>query len=148
MPCEHIPADVVRRLWATAGDRCGYCLAPQHLVLVSLEVEHLVPLAAGGTNDESNLWLACPLWNGHKSSKTDGTDPVTRHSLPLFHPRTQHWQEHFAWSEDGLRVVGLTPTGRATVAALHLDSDPIALEVRSYWVAAGWHPPTTPSPDV
>jgi hypothetical protein len=148
MPREHIPADVVRRVWATAGDRCGYCLAPQHLVLVSLEVEHLVPLAAGGTNDESNLWLACPLCNGHKSSKTDGADPVTRHSLPLFHPRTQHWQEHFAWSEDGLRVVGLPPTGRATVAALHLDSDPIALEVRSYWVAAGWHPPTTPSPDV
>lgn len=45
-----------------------------------------------------------------------------------------------------LRIVGRTPTGRATVAALHLDSDPIALEVRSYWITAGWHPPVDPSP--
>ena len=32
--------------------------------------------------------------------------------------------------------------GRATVAALHLSDDPDALTVRSYWVVAGWHPPT------
>jgi hypothetical protein len=148
MPREHIPVEVVRRVWASAGNRCGYCLAPQHLVLVPLEIEHLLPLAGGGTNDESNLWLACPICNGHKSSKTTGTDPVTKLAHPLFHPRIQSWHEHFAWSEDGLRIVGLTPTGRATVVALHLDSDPIALEVRSYWVAAGWHPPPAPPPPV
>jgi hypothetical protein len=60
----------------------------------------------------------------------------------LFNPRTQRWPEHFAWSTDGLRVVGLTPTGRATVAALRLDSDPDAITVPGYWVMAGWHPPT------
>ena len=40
-----------------------------------------------------------------------------------------------------LRIVGKTPTGHATVVALHLSSDADALEVRSYWVLAGWHPP-------
>jgi len=49
--------------------------------------------------------------------------------------------EHFAWSEDGVRILGKTPIGRATVKALCLDSDFDALEVRSYWVQAGWHPP-------
>lgn len=142
MPREHIPIEVVRRVWAAAGSRCGYCLAPQHLVLVSLEIEHVFPLAAGGTDEESNLWLACPICNGHKSSKTSGVDPFTKQALPLFHPRSQNWHEHFAWSADGLRIVGLTATGRATVVALHLDSDPIGLVVRSYWVSAGWHPPT------
>jgi hypothetical protein len=44
-------------------------------------------------------------------------------------------------TENGLRVVGLTPVGRATVAALHLSDDPDVLEVRSYWVIAGLHPP-------
>jgi hypothetical protein len=38
-------------------------------------------------------------------------------------------------------LVGVTPVGRATVAALHLADDPDALEVRSYWIQAGWHPP-------
>jgi hypothetical protein len=42
---------------------------------------------------------------------------------------------------DGLRILGRTSTGRATVAALHLDDDPDALIVRSYRVLAGWHPP-------
>ena len=35
----------------------------------------------------------------------------------------------------------MTPSGRATVAALHLSDDPDAFTVRSYWVVAGWHPP-------
>jgi len=43
--------------------------------------------------------------------------------------------------DGGLRILGTTPTGRATAAALHLDDDPDALIVRSYWVLAGWHPP-------
>lgn len=53
----------------------------------------------------------------------------------------EKWSEHFRWSDDGLRIIGLTPIGRATVAALHLDDDPDALVVRGYWVLAGWHPP-------
>ena len=48
--------------------------------------------------------------------------------------------EHFAWSADGVRIVGKTAVGRATVSALHLSDDPDALVVRSYWVLAGWHP--------
>jgi len=40
-----------------------------------------------------------------------------------------------------LRIIGLTPIGRATVDALHLSDDPDALTVRSYWILAGWHPP-------
>lgn len=138
---EHIPAETARRVWAAAKSRCGYCLAPQRLVLASLQIEHLVPLAAGGTNDEPNLWLACPLCNGHKSSHTTGVDPQTGTAVPLFHPRMQVWDEHFEWAGDGIRILGKTPTGRATVAVLQLDCDPVALEVRGNWVLAGWHPP-------
>jgi hypothetical protein len=31
------------RVRAAAGDRCGYCLSPQRLVLGQLEIEHLLP---------------------------------------------------------------------------------------------------------
>ena len=48
----------------------------------------------------------------------------------------------FAWSDDGLLIEGLTLIGRATVVALHLSDDPDVITVRSYWVLAGWHPPT------
>ncbi len=136
-----IPAEIDRRVREAARHRCGYCLSPQHLVMARLEVEHTIPLAKGGTDDETNLWLACPICNGHKSDKTMAIDPDTRTTVPLFNPRTHVWAEHFGWSDDGILIIGRTPIGRATVVALHLSDDPDALEVRSYWVLAGWHPP-------
>jgi HNH endonuclease len=136
-----IPADVERRVRDAARQRCGYCLSPQHLVMARLEIEHIIPLAKGGTDDESNLWLACPICNGHKSEKTAAIDRETGAVVPLFNPRTQRWSDHFIWADDGLQIVGQTPVGRATVVALHLSDDPDALTVRSFWVLAGWHPP-------
>jgi len=37
-------------------------------VIARLEIEHIIPLAMGGTDEESNLWLACPICNAHKSA--------------------------------------------------------------------------------
>jgi HNH endonuclease len=136
-----VPAEIAKRVCETAGNRCGYCLSPQHLVMARLEIEHIVPLAKGGNDDESNLWLACPICNRHKSDKTVAIDPESDESVTLFNPRTQNWFEHFRWSEDGIHIIGLTPTGRASVIALRLSDDPDALLVRSFWVVAGWHPP-------
>ncbi len=39
--------------------RCGYCLTPQEIVSMPLEIEHLHPIAEGGTDEAENLWLAC-----------------------------------------------------------------------------------------
>ncbi len=142
MPRERIAADLERRVRETAHDRCGYCLSPQRLVMARLEIEHIIPIAKGGTSSEANLWLCCPLCNRFKSDRTSALDPDSGADAVLFNPRTESWSEHFRWSEDGIRVIGMTPTGRATVAALHLADDPDALIVRAYWVLAGWHPPT------
>jgi hypothetical protein len=143
MTTVYIPQLIDRRVREAARNRCGYCLSPQHLVMARLEIEHIIPLARQGSNDESNLWLACPLCNRYKSDKIVAIDPETKTEVPLFNPRTQVWHEHFQWADDGIRIIGLTPIGRATVLALHLSDDPDALEVRRYWVLAGWHPPQT-----
>lgn len=124
-----------------AKNRCGYCLSPQRLVLARLEVEHILPLAKGGSDREENLWLACPICNRYKGAKTTGVDPETGEEVPLFNPRTQDWFQHFAWSDDGIRIIGRSAVGRTTVQALRLSDDPDVLTVRSYWVLAGWHPP-------
>lgn len=141
MPREYIPVAVDRRVREAAKNRCGYCLSPQHLVMARLEIEHVIPLAKGGSSAEENLWLSCPLCNGAKGDRVAALDPESGVEVPLFHPRNQVWSEHFRWADDGIRIIGLTLIGRATVVALHLDSDPDALLVRSYWVEAGWHPP-------
>ena len=105
-----------------------------------LHLEHIIPIAAGGKTIEENLWLACPLCNGHKSTKTAGVDPETAQSVTLFNPRRQNWQIHFEWSTDGVKINGLTPVGRATVDTLH-PNNKYLIQARRRWVLAGWHPP-------
>ena len=137
----YVPIELIRRSRAAARDRCGYCLSPQHLILGRLQIEHLIPRAKRGLTEEANLWLSCALCNNYKGDRTTAIDPETGATVLLFNPRTQVWSQHFRWSEDGLRILGLTSVGRATVDALHLADDPDVLTVRSYWVLAGWHPP-------
>lgn len=137
----YVPVEIARRVREASRHRCGYCLSPQHLVLARLQFEHLIPRSKGGLTIEENLWLSCPLCNAHKADQITARDPETGAIVSLFNPRTQDWFEHSRWSVDGLRIHGLTPTRRAAVVALHLSDDPDALQVRSYWVMAGWHPP-------
>jgi hypothetical protein len=105
-----------------------------------LEFEHIIPQVVGGKAIRENLWLACRCCNQFKVDNTHAVDPQTGESVPLFNPRTQRWVQHFAWSSDGIQIIGLTPHGRATVVTLHLNHEAI-VETRSFWVEAGWWPP-------
>jgi hypothetical protein len=137
---DYIPDDVRQRVRWQAGNRCGYCQCRQEYVLGFLEIEHILPKARGGTNDEENLWLACRLCNHYKGTQTHARDTMSGRRMRLFNPRKQRWARHFRWSGDGLSVVGRTACGRATVVALNLNNL-IAKLVRSKWAEAGWHPP-------
>lgn len=138
------PADlstsIEQRVREVAGHRCGYCLSPQKYVMGKLEIEHIIPRARDGSDDEFNLWLSCSLCNRYKGPQIIAIDSLDGATVPLFNPRTQIWSEHFRWSPDGTLVIGLTPIGRATVEALQLNNE-VAVEVRRNWVLAGWHPP-------
>ena len=131
---------VAQRVRAQANNRCGYCLTRQEYVPWPLEIEHILPISKGGTDDEVNLWLACRSCNLYKSNQVQARDPVSGRLIGLFNPRNQVWQRHFQWSEDGVFIVGLTACGRATVVALNLNNL-VATTVRRNWIIAGWHPP-------
>jgi hypothetical protein len=60
--------------------------------------------------------------------------------MPLFHLRQQNWAEHFAWTEDFLHIIGLTPTGRATIELLRLNREGV-VNLRKVLHLAGEHPP-------
>ncbi len=137
----YLPVELRRQVRADAGHRCGYCRSSEHLTGTPLEVDHLIPEAAGGLTIRENLWLACHRCNEFKSDRTHAADAITGDTVALFNPRTHRWREHFAWSPDGIFVVGLTPCGRATVDTLRLNNEYI-IEARRFWVEAGWHPPS------
>lgn len=140
MNTKNASAAIRQRVRQAARERCGYCLSPQWYVMGKLEVEHIIPRVLGGSDDDSNLWLACSLCNRYKGSQVTAFDSLTGAEVALFNPRTQVWREHFLWGGDGTHILGLTPIGRATIGALQLNNE-LAVEVRRNWVLAGWHPP-------
>jgi len=122
-----------------AEGRCEYCQAPEELTVTTFEVDHIVPLSAGGATTLDNLCLACPTCNRHKAARQSAPDPETDQSVPLYHPRQQEWSVHFAWSKDATQIVGLTPTGRATVETLQMNR-PRMVRLRRLWMKTGHHP--------
>ncbi len=141
MSSSQISEEVRARVRIQAKNQCGYCRSLQKYVLGVLEIEHIIPKALGGTDDEENLWLSCRLCNSFKGVQTHGRDPITNRKVKLFNPRQQKWTRHFAWTNNGTHIMGLTACGRATVLALQLNNT-YAVTVRQAWVSVGWHPPT------
>lgn len=119
---------------------CEYCHASEQWQYVSFTVDHVIPLTKGGANSIDNLALACFHCNRQKSDKLKAFDEQSLSEVPLFNPRTDSWREHFIWSTDTLLIIGLIPTGRATVAALAFNRARI-INIRAADREIGRHPP-------
>jgi len=111
-----------------ADDRCEYCrLRQEHAPLWRHQIEHIVPRKHRGTDDLTNLAWACVRCNLGKASNLSGRDADTGEIVPLFNPRKQTWDDHFAY--DGAEIIGLTATGRVTVEVLNMN-EPRRLALR------------------
>lgn len=137
---SYIPRQLRELVSRQARYRCGYCLTQERVVGTPMEIDHIIPQSLGGPTEEDNLWLACSLCNDHKGNQVAALDPVTGDLVRLFDPRRQQWTDHFVWTEESDRIIGLTATGRATVVALNLNRLSL-VRARQAWTAVGWHPP-------
>ncbi len=107
----------------------------------SFDVDHIIPVSRGGSSALDNLAYACSGCNRHKFNRVNALDPVEQKLVALFHPRQAQWQEQFRWNEDYTLVIGLTATGRATVAALQLNRTGVVNLRKLLWLT-GQHPPS------
>lgn len=113
--------DLVREFVRRRAEfRCEYCCIPESVFVLTFQIEHIVAKSHGGTDDESNLALACRRCNLHKGPNlsgmpSEGVDPVR-----LFNPRRDEWSDHFSMSPDG-RLVGGTDIGDVTIRVLQMN---------------------------
>lgn len=140
MTMATIPRSLAREVRERAHNRCEYCRTSEWLSGQRHDIDHIFPRSLGGESTSDNLCLACATCNGFKADRTGAFDLETGESIPFFNPRTQRWRDHFDWDEEGIRVVGLTPCGRATASALQMNL-PLILSVRAMWVGVRRHPP-------
>lgn len=139
MDHPYLPASLRSAVMADAGNRCGYCRSAEVLTGAPLEFDHIIPLAAGGTNARENLWRICHRCNQYKGAQTHAKDDSSGELVPIFNPRMQEWAEHFQWNADFAYIVGITPIGRATVHALRLNRG-LLVKARRNWLRTGWLP--------
>lgn len=140
MSKSYIPRALHRHVQEEGKRQCDYCLKQERVIGEPMCIEHIIPESRGGETTEHNLCLACRPCNEYKGNKTDAIDPETGGQFPSFNPRTQQWDDHFRWIEDGTVIEGRTGIGRATVAALRLNNGYI-IKSRKRWVVYGDHPP-------
>lgn len=60
-------AEDLKLLWIEQGGLCAYC---DMRLDVGCEVDHIIPLSRGGSDDIGNIALACPPCNGSKLHRT------------------------------------------------------------------------------
>lgn len=67
---RNVPESVKRQVYSTYGvqNHAGYCTGPE-----GCEVDHLISLELGGSNDPSNLWPQpfAGQWNAHDKDKLE-----------------------------------------------------------------------------
>jgi hypothetical protein len=134
-----VPAKLRRFVIERALGRCEYCRLAQVGQEATFHIDHILPESEGGPTTPSNLALACVSCSLRKESRRSAPDPQTGRVVKLFHPRRQVWATHFHW--DDVALVGMTPTGRATVAALQMNR-PAILGIREEETLRGRHPST------
>ncbi|ETW92344.1 MAG: hypothetical protein ETSY1_44070 [Candidatus Entotheonella factor] len=141
MPVSQLTRRLVRE---RANRYCEYCHADERWQFIRFTIDHIRPQSAGGSDKADNLALACRNCNERRGNRMTGRDPDSGEMVVLFNPRSQLWSDHFVWDTTRLRIVGQTPSGRATVVLLDLNDDRHdgdVIRIRQRDLLDGYHPP-------
>jgi HNH endonuclease len=104
-----------------ANHRCEYCRLHEQDSYFTHEIDHIYAEKHGGKTIADNLCLACGFCNRHKGSDICSLDPQTGNIISLFHPRRDHWDQHFQLDSQTGIIIPLTAQGRATERVLRFN---------------------------
>ncbi len=133
----YVAATVRREVRERANGRCEYCLLAEDDSYYPHEAEHIISIKHGGVSAPENLAWSCFDCNRFKGSDIGSIDTVSGDLTRLFHPRQDHWRDHFQLVD--AQVLPLTPVGRVTVVLLKLNL-PQRVEIRATLTQSGRYP--------
>lgn len=136
---KNIPKKIREQAIARANGTCEYCKLLIEFSTAPFALDHIKAEVNDGKTELDNLAQACFYCNGSKFTASEALDPLTNNIAPLFHPRKDNWADHFKWSADYLVIIGLTPTGRATIERLKMNRSS-SINLRRVTRGSG-HPP-------
>lgn len=132
----YLPVALRQQLREADDHRCVYCQTTEFNSGYPVVVDDIIPRSKGGSTSFENLCFACHRCNEFKGSATEVEELLTGEITPLFHPRQQTWNTHFAWDAAGIGILGLTAIGRVTIILLRLNNE-VIVNARQNWVNTG-----------
>ncbi len=114
---------------------CEYCLLHEDTTFLMHEMEHIISLKHGGTDEIINLALACSYCNRFKGS--DIGSIFREDFIRFFNPRKDIWTEHFVLSDAVIQP--LTPIGEVTAKILQFNNIDRIIE-RQLLIEVGKYP--------
>ena len=104
-----------------ANQQCEYCQMPEEFDTLVFHWDHIIAQKHHGATTLSNLAWSCFGCNNQKQSDLSGIDPEgkTQEVVRLFHPRKDHWADHFEWM--GPELAAKSPIGRVTLYVLGIN---------------------------
>ncbi|MBC7818425.1 MAG: HNH endonuclease [Planctomycetaceae bacterium] len=99
---------------------CGYCGVCEDDAGGELTVDHFIPVAAGGGDDDENLVYACFRCNLFKADFCP-SDADRQNGHMLLHPLRDDLSMHLQLEEETGRLVALTDTGSFQIRLLRLN---------------------------
>lgn len=136
---DYIPERMRIAVRNRARELCEYCRLPQWFQDAAFHIDHILPQSRNGPTEPGNLALACVGCSLRKGSIVVGHDPLDGLVVPLFNPRRDRWEDHFAFTKKWL-IEGCTPCGRATIEVLRLNR-PSLVRLRKYLARRKQFPP-------
>ncbi|MCP4353325.1 MAG: HNH endonuclease [Desulfobacterales bacterium] len=128
----------LRRLVAKRSNYlCEYCLISEDDTHLGCEVDHIISLKHGGTNEQSNLAYACFFCNRYKGSDIGSVLSQSDRFVRFYNPRKDRWTDHFRL--EGNLIMPLSEIGEVTVRILGFNSDDRIVE-REYLISADRYP--------
>ena len=117
----------LRRVVATRADAlCEYCPIHEDDSVFGCEVDHVISQEHGGATEAGNLAYARAFCNRAKGSDIGSMIQETGVYARFFHPRLDHWAEHFRL--DGVAVGALSDIGEVTGRILAFNTGERLLE--------------------
>jgi HNH endonuclease len=132
---NYLSDKIRKQVWLRANDCCEYCLLHKSVVFWTHEIDHIISLKHGGSDDLTNLALACYYCNRGKG--TDVGSIFKGGFYRFFNPRIDIWSDHFKL-EDAL-IQPLTPVGEVTAKILGFNQVDRIIE-RQILVESGLYP--------
>ena len=117
---DYISDNIRKLVTQRAENRCEYCLIHEDDTYIGCEIDHIISIKHNGSNQDSNLALACLPCNRFK-----GSDIASLTDLggltPFFNPRKGIWSEHFLIM--GCLIIGITDIGKVTAQILKFNEE-------------------------